>query len=372
MNVAFVNSTHRWGGVKSWTLRVAGGLVSRGHRVDFYLRPGDPFVEACRGAGHQVTELSFGPDWNPVAQWRLRRALRGRPAAVAVVNVSKDIRIAGPVCRALGIPVLQRVGRTGDIRPRRRVRWEQARYVDRIVVPAESIRDDLARIPWMRAGDRVRVVPNGVDLDRFRPGAGAGALRAELALAADVPLVITTSQIVAVKGHAVLLRAVSRLAGFDPAPVLVLVGTGSEVEPLRALAARLGLGDRVRFPGFRRDLERVLDDATVAVLPTLDRGEGFPNCVVEFMAKGKPLIATRQAGVPEAVTDGTEGLLVPPGDEEALTAALARLLGDPGLRARLGRSARERAERDFGIELMVDRVESLLREMVSGERTGGE
>lgn len=110
----------------------------------------------------------------------------------------------------------------------------------------------------------------------------------------------------------------------------------------------------------------------MAVLPTLDRGEGFPNCVVEFMAKGRALVATRQAGVPEAVTDGVEGLLVPPGDETALAAALTRLLADPDLRTELGRRARQRAECDFGVDLMVDRMEELLRETagLSGSGAG--
>ena len=362
MNIAFVNSTHRWGGVKSWTLRVAAGLSRRGHGISFFLSPADPFARACRDAGFPVRPVRFGPDWNPWAVRRIQRALREDGVQVVVTNVSKDNRIAGPACRAQGIPVLQRVGRTGDIRDRFRVRWEQRRYVDRIVVPAESIRRDLARFPWMEADRRVEVVPNGVDLERFRPGRGAGKLRGELGVGAEVPLLVTTSQVVAVKGHAVLLDALAQLS--PPRPVLAVVGTGSEIEPLSRKAEQLGLGGNVRFLGFRRDLDELLEDADVAVQPSLSDAEGFPNSVVEFLAKGKAVVATDQAGVPEAITDGVEGLLVTPGDAGEMTEALRRLLADAELRARLARNARRRAEREFGVDLMVDRVERLLAEMV--------
>jgi glycosyltransferase involved in cell wall biosynthesis len=361
--VAFVNATHRWGGEKSWTLRVGRGLSARGHDIRFFLRAGGDHGRAFREAGLEVRPVTFGFDFNPLAIRSLVRGFRDHGTEVVVTNVSKDNRIAGPAARRLGLPVLQRVGGSGDITDRWRVRLEQRRYVDRIVVPARSIRDRLRRFPWMGAEDRVTVIPNGVDLERFRPGVGAGALRRELGTAPEVALLATTVQLAAIKGLDVLLAAMASLDRTDL--VLALIGRGKEEPDLRRRAAALGMEGRVRFLGFRADVHLLLEDADVVVHPSIAGGEGLPNSVIECLAKGKALVATGVGGVPEAVDDGVEGLLVPPGDPGALAGALARLLEDPALRERLGRAARLRAEREFGDTLMVGRLEALLEGMAS-------
>ncbi len=363
MRVVFVNSTHRWRGVKSWTLRVSRGLQRRGHEVHLVVARGNIFAAAARESGLEVTELRFGPDWNPLAMGALRRLFDQAPPSVVVTNVSKDNRIAGPVCRARRIPVLQRVGAGGDLRDRWRVRLEQRRYVDRILVPARVIAARLAEFPWVRAAERVTVIPNGLDLARFRPGIGTGALRAAARVPREAPLVVTTSQISPVKGIPVLLEAFAALAPTTPAPWLVLIGEGDPEGAMLESARRLGLAGRVRALGFHRDLDELLEDADVLAHPSMFDGEGLPNSVLEAMAKGKAILATRIGGTEEAVTDGVEGLLVPPGDARALAEALARLLADPALRERLGAAARRRAERDFDQETMVDRVEALLQGM---------
>lgn len=363
MRVAFVNSTHRWGGVKTWTMAVSRGLNARGHDTRLFLRSGDPFAAACREAGLTVEEVTFGPDWNPWARRRLKQGFRRQGTQVVVANVSKDLRIGGPAARSLGLPVLQRVGRRGDITDRFRVRWEQRRYVARIVVPARAIQESLRAFGWMDADNRVTVIHNGVDLERFRPGPGAGILRRELGIDASTPLIATTGQLTAVKGHEYLLRALARLESPNgAAPVLALIGRGREEGPLREKASAMGISNRLRFIGFRNDLHLLLEDVDVAVQPSLL--EGFPNSVVEFMAKAKAVVASAVDGIAEAVTDGVDGLLIPPGDVDRLTEALARLIRDPELRGRLGRNARTRAETDFGMETMIGRVEALLEDLV--------
>src|SRR5262245_30673016 len=185
MRIAFVNSTHRWGGVKTWTLDVAPRLAARGHAVHLFLRRDDNFQNACRNAGLSVLPMDFGPDWNPLAIYRLKQLFRRRNIDVVVTNVSKDNRIAGPAARSLNLPVLQIVGGPGDLTPRYRVRLEQRRYVTAAVVPARAVRDSLSRFAWMDAEHRVTVLYNAVDLDFFKPGQGAGTLRRALNVGPD-------------------------------------------------------------------------------------------------------------------------------------------------------------------------------------------
>ncbi|MEW6071647.1 MAG: glycosyltransferase family 4 protein [Planctomycetota bacterium] len=360
LSVAFVNSTHRWRGVKSWTLRVATGLERRGHKVHLFIARGNVFAAAAREAGLEVTEVRFGPDWNPLAVRALRHGLASAGTQVVVTNVSKDNRTAGPASRALRLPILQRVGASGDLRDRWKVRLEQRRYVDRIVVPARVIADRLRAFPWLDAGRRVSVIANGIDLERFRPGIGQGTLRRELGLDDATPLVVAASQISPVKGIPVLIEAFATLPALSPSPHLILIGEGDAESASLTQARRLGAADRVHALGFRRDLDLLLEDADLVAHPSMFDGEGLPNSVLEAMAKGKAIVATRIGGTGEAVEHGVEALLVEPGDAAGLSAALRDLLTDSELRARLGRAARGRAERDFDERAMVARMEALL------------
>src|SRR4029077_20989023 len=119
---------------------------------------------------------------------------------------------------------------------------------------------------------------------------------------------------------------------------LMLVGDGTLRRSLENDAASLGIRDRVTFCGTRRDLGNLLPAMDVFALPSL--WEGLPLALILAMGAGRPVVATRLAGIPEVVSDGETGLLVPPGDATALGSAIARLYGDAVLRARLGAAAR--------------------------------
>ena len=341
MRILFANSTHRWGGVKSWTLATGRGLRDRGHEIALVLRPGDPFAEAAAGAGLAVETRAWGPDFNPLAIVRFVRQFRAWRPDLVVTNVGKDNRIAGLAARLAGIPVLQRVGRRGDILDRAVNRWAHRQVVSHIVVPSEATRQDLLRHRWVRP-EEVTVIPNGVDLERWAPGRGAGKLRGEIGAAPGELLIATTGQLTAVKGQRDLIEAVATLAARGRPIRLVLIGRGREEEALRRRAGELGIGRLVHFAGFRRDLDELLEDADVAVQPSLV--EGLPHSVVEFMAKGRAIVASGVDGILEAVEDGRTALVVPPGDPPALARAIERLQDDPELRRRLAGAARLRAE----------------------------
>jgi glycosyltransferase involved in cell wall biosynthesis len=170
------------------------------------------------------------------------------------------------------------------------------------------------------------------------------------------PLVGFAGRLVASKGVDVLLRAVALL---DVPPRVLVIGDGPERAALEQLALRLGLGDRVCFAGHRPDSRRQLDLLDVLAVPS--RSDGTPLVVSEALMAGIPVVGAAVGGIPEQITDGREGWLVPPEDPRALAAALSRLLADPPLRARMAAAARRRAE-DCSFERMVD----ALREVYAG------
>jgi glycosyltransferase involved in cell wall biosynthesis len=164
------------------------------------------------------------------------------------------------------------------------------------------------------------------------------------------------------KGSYDLLRAVASISDDFPDLKLLMGGDG-EIEKIRVEAQRLGIADKVELLGWVRgpDKTALLTRASVYVLPSYN--EGLPMSVLEAMAAGLPVISTPIGGIPEAVTDGVEGNLVKPGDVDAFSAALRRLLSDPSLRRQMGEAARLKVETVFSMDRIVPQIEALYREL---------
>jgi glycosyltransferase involved in cell wall biosynthesis len=223
--------------------------------------------------------------------------------------------------------------------------------VDRyIAVSHEVARQLVARLGVPAV--MIDVIPNAVSLAEPAPDAEAvAAARRAMDGGSGWPVVLAVSRLdPQQKGLVHLLGAAARV----PNAIVAIAGEGPERPALEARALSLGVGDRVRLLGFRRDVPALLAACDVVALPSLF--EGLPLALLEGMAAGKPVVATAIGGTDEAVVDGVTGLLVPPRDAEALAAALRRVLGDPPLAQRLGDAGRARAVAEFSIERMIERV----------------
>lgn len=211
------------------------------------------------------------------------------------------------------------------------------------------------------------VIHSGIDLEAFRrpmsPEARAAARRS-LGAGADDLLVGLVSKVWEGKGHADLLAAAAALAPHHPRLRLAFVGEGPLRASLEAEAARLGLAGAVRFAGFRDDVPAVTAALDVACLPS--RFEGMGRVVLEAMACGVPVVASRVGGIPDLVRDGETGLLVPPGDPAALAAALDRLLADAARRRAMGAAAAARsADPRYDVRMMVRGIERVYEEVLA-------
>lgn len=224
-------------------------------------------------------------------------------------------------------------------------------------VDREGARRRLTEVRAEHAGDHPAEPPGG--LPAGGPGTlEAGALRGQVLLHAG--------SFTPEKDHAGLLRAFARVAERHPEARLVLAGDGPLRGEVEALAGSLGLGGRVLFLGARSDLAEWMAGADLLVLSS--RIEGVPGVVLEAAARGLPVVATAVGSVPDAVGDGTTGLLVPPGDPEALAGALERLLADGELRSRMGAAGREHVRKHFALDGIVTRFEELYRRLAGGAR----
>jgi len=236
-----------------------------------------------------------------------------------------------------------------------------ARRTDVLVAISEETRDDLlARGVGRR--DQWRVVPLGIALEAYLAvGAGTGVLRRDLGVAAEVPLVGAVGRLAAVKHLDLLVRAVAdpRLDGVH----LALVGDGSDRARLAALAAALGIPDRVHFTGLRSDIPDVLADLDVVALTS--RNEGTPMSLIEALAAARPVVATDVGGVRTVVRDGLTGHLVAADDVAALVAGLGRVLGDRGAAAAMARAGRDDVTARFGLDAMVATMTALYDDLLS-------
>ncbi len=240
------------------------------------------------------------------------------------------------------------------------------RLTDLVIANSEAVRQDAIRQERLPP-DKVIVVHNGVDLDRFG-GAPDEALRARLGLADRGPVAAVVANFIHYKGHEAFLESWAAVTRKLPRATVLLVGDGPTRGAAERQAASLGLEDSVRFLGRRADVPALLALADVVVHPSTE--EGFSNAILEAMAAGKPVVAARVGGNPEAVVDGETGLLVPLGDAEALAAATVRLLADPGEARRLGAAGRGRAAKLFALTTMVGAYEALYVRMAGGSGRG--
>lgn len=198
---------------------------------------------------------------------------------------------------------------------------------------------------------RQRVIPNAVV--RREPSASEDETRRSLGVAAEARIALVVARLEKRKGHRYILEALSQLPPSLRDVVLVLAGDGPERAYLEHLAQSLHLSDRVRFVGEHPDPWSLYAVAGVVVLPSIGR-EDFPIVVLEAMAAGRPVVATRVAGVPDQVVDGVTGRLVPPGDPTALAAAVAEVVGSAGHGERMGAAGRQRYETHFAAQRVIE------------------
>lgn len=216
--------------------------------------------------------------------------------------------------------------------------------------------------------NRFAVVPSGIDVDKFRRVADAKGSRLEgLNRPPDAIVVGSVGWLTPVKGHRFLIEAIARLKPVHPRLHLMIVGGGSLRGELTALAASRGIGHAVQLLGERQDVPACLAAMDLFVLPSLNEGMG--RALIEAMAAGLPVVATRVGGVPAIVENRRTGLLAPPGDSAALAAAIDELIRRPDWAKELGAAARERIGERFGIPAMVQGVEAVYEAALRESRT---
>lgn len=369
--LVLVISTLTHGGAEVQVRTLAEKFARRGWRVDLIvLRTPEAFVSELDAAGVRVHCVADASGRVGIGGWwRLVRLIRKlspdvvhshmRGANLATRLSRPFVKIPVLVCTAHNLKEgVNRRGTTGATETLYRL---TDRFCD---LTTNVSRSAVARYIETRAApvDRIRFVPNGIDIDKFRRDDLARVrIRNELQLA-DRPVVINIGRFHPQKNHELLVRAFAEAHVKVPAAVLLLVGAGDLEREIKSLVAALGITPAVRFLGIRNDVRDLLSAADIYAMSS--RYEGLPVVLLEAAASGLPIVATAVGGNTEIVQDGVSGLLVPSEDLAAFSRALVSLMTMSGTeRAQWGGAGRRFVEGTYGIDSVVDTWEGLYADL---------
>ena len=345
-----VDTARTWRGGQNQVLVTVLGLRSLGHRTVLVAHPSGELRRRA-AEGLDLVPLAPRAELDLAAAWRLSRVIRDlRPdivhahdphgVAMAALARSMSTQPAGPRLVA---------ARRVDFHLGRNAlsRWKY-RQVDLFICSSEAIRQ-------MLIGDGVRparavTVHEGID-DARVGAAPQAALREELWLPHDAPLVGNVAALVPHKGQRHLVDAAALVLREHPDTRFIIAGAGELRESLERQIRQQHLEKHVIMAGFRPDVLSVHKAFDIFVMSSVT--EGLGTSLLDAMACGKPIVATRTGGIPEVVVDGKTGFLVPPRDPAAMARALVRLLKDPALRDAMGRAGRALFEQRFTADVMV-------------------
>lgn len=353
------------GGAEVLLVDLVRNLREAGHHVQVaYSTPG-PMAARLKALGVPLTRLPRLARVDPFLLFGLVKLMRREKPDIVHTHLFKSDLHGRLAARWTGVPVVVSTAHNNDAWAKRApLGWlygQTARLADRVIAVSDEVREYQIKYTFLPP-EKIVTIDNGVDLRRFEGQESAGpAVRAELSISPDAPLVGIVGRLSPQKDHATFLQAAAQIHAALPAARFLVVGDGPLREQLIAQARTLGLENALIFCGLRSDIPALM--AALDVLVVSSRWEGLPITLLEGMAAARPIVSTAVGGVPGVVTDGVSALLVPRSNPSALADATLRVLRDPALARKLGAAALERVREKYSLESMLKQTLALYEEL---------
>jgi len=355
MNVVHLTASTFFGGPERQMLGLADHSLAHTSTFVSFGESGRcaEFLGEARTRGHSAIALAADTPAVRECVRELTRTLKDRAADILVTHTFKPNILGRIAARRIGIPIVavSRGWTWENLKVRAYEAADRAnlRFVDRVVAVSEGQGERVRRagVP----SSRLSVIRNAARLSAFaEPDSGYRRKLRELFPAAIPPshIVLAAGRLSPEKGFGVLLESIPAVLRRHPGCGFAIFGEGTERTTFESRIAELGLGERIRMPGFTADLDKYLPWADAVVLPSFT--EGLPNVALEASAAGVPIVATAVGGTPEVVAEGETGYLVPGGRPDRIAEELNRLLDSPELRRSMGAAGRVRMHTHFTFE----------------------
>ncbi|MHC4472037.1 MAG: glycosyltransferase [Planctomycetota bacterium] len=370
IRVLHILTTLDVGGAEGQVLEVLSRLDRERYDVAVaWLKGRGDLAKAFEAAGIRTHSLGMSRTLDPTVLRRTIQHVRSVRPHIVHTHLMKADLVGSLAARIASVPVLLSTKHNEDrhlrVPPVALAAFGVAILADRVVVISDAVRRFLART--IRLPDRrMTRILYGYPASGNGPSGGEArlALRRELGLAPDCPVVTTVGRLAAQKGLFDLLRAAALVRDAAPEVRFLVAGRGELRGRLEAKLDELSLGGTVRLLGFRPDVAKLLAGSDLMVLPS--HWEGFGMVLLEAMAAGIPIVGTRVGAIPEVVAEGGTGLLVPPHDPDSLATAILRLVRHRDEARAMGRAGRQRLAEEFSIRRAVSAHEALYEELVRG------
>jgi glycosyltransferase involved in cell wall biosynthesis len=357
-NICFFNTNKEWGGAEKWHLTVALHCRDNGDRVLAVTNKGSALFGKLHGEDglslHQitVTNISF---LNPFKLWAAYRLFRIHRVDTVIINLPSDLKLAGMAAKLAGVQkIIYRRGSAEPVKDRWLNRFLFRHVITRVIANSEEIRRTiLQENPLLLPEERITVVYNAMDVETFDRQTVMNIPHNE-----DKCIIGNAGRFVDQKGQEHLIGLAQRLKTQGERFRLLIAGEGKKEAELRKAAAAADVTDVVEFLGFVDRMPQFFAEIDIFVFPS--QHEGSSNTVLEAMAARKPVIAFRVSSLPEMVISGETGLLVEPGNIDALTQAVTALMHDNHIRHIYGEKGRKRVEETFSMQRMLREFRAII------------
>jgi glycosyltransferase involved in cell wall biosynthesis len=364
--VLFLSHAFMVGGAEEMVLNLVRHLPSRYEPAVACIHDAGPIGEEIRRTGVPFSVLGLTPGVSrPFDVLRLRNALQTLSPTIVHTFLLTGSLYGRFAAMMTGVPIV--IGTEVNIYENKKplhARFERwlMQGTDAVIASAESVKQHYVTQVGADPA-KVEVIYNAVDWAQLQTTMSRDEFRGSIGVPLDVPAAGIIARLTEQKAHRVLFESLAQPA--LSALHLIVVGDGELRDDLRSRAQSLGIQDRVHFLGARRDLGNILSAIDIFAMPSY--WEGLPLSMVLAMGAALPVVASRVAGIPEVVNHGVSGLLVDPGNSDQLTHALASLVQDRDLRARLGEAARSFVTPRFGIDGYVASITGLYDRLLAAK-----
>ena len=354
LKILHIDPERQWGGGEGQVMGLLGYLALRGHQNRLACDPRGRLKLEAEKNGIATCPVAMRSDIDLRAVLSLRRLIEREGCDIVHFHTKRALALS-PWLGRLHPGLRYVVTRRMDYPVRRGWydRYLYNRKVDGVIAISQKIADLLVEGGVRR--EKIRVIHSGIDPELFASAWGERKRQGP-------PVIGTVAVLEERKGHRFLLEAAALLKQEGHRLLYRFAGDGSQREYLKETAIGLGLKEEIAFEGFVSEISNFLSAVDVFVLPSLYEGLGV--AVLEAMAAGRPVVATRAGGLPELVEDRVTGFLVPPGDSGGLARAIAQLVSREGLAREMGLSARERVQRHFTVGRMAKKNEDYYYELL--------